>query len=152
MFDFDTFLEGIRNYGNKAAGCDHWLMAEWAMMPRAVLGPLYHLLVEVRQAGTWPLQIIINLVALLGKPDGGTRGIGLTPMLVRAHDRGAGKLVGQWQEEMLFEIFKGGARRTPSVLEAKRHLPQRSSLGKATPETYETPSGGVCEAPAPNRR
>ena len=95
--EFDDFIKSLKGYGRRARAVDHWSMGEWAGLPEPVLWPLYSLMLDVKELRTWPWQIFLILVALLGKPGGGDRGIGLTPMLARAFDRAISYDIKDWQ-------------------------------------------------------
>ena len=38
---------------------------------------------ECQQLATWPVQMMVNLMPLLGKPDGGERCVAQSPVLYR---------------------------------------------------------------------
>ena len=88
----------IRSYPKKKSlGIDHWSVAELAALPEAILDDFVDVLNDIAKAGMWPRQMHLNLVALLGKPGGGERGIAKTPMLYRMWSRIVQKEVRDWE-------------------------------------------------------
>ena len=88
----------IRSYPKeKSLGIDHWSVAELAALPESILDNFVDVLNGIAEAGMWPRQMHLNLVALLGKPGGGERGIAKTPMLYRMRSRIVQKEVRDWE-------------------------------------------------------
>ena len=57
------------------------------VLPVHVADELAEVLNECQQMATWPVQMMVNLMPLLGKPGGGERCVAKTPMLYRTWNR-----------------------------------------------------------------
>ena len=64
-------------------GVDWWEVDHLKSMPYEVAQSFAILLNCVEEKLAWPVQILLNLIVLMGKPNGGVRPIALMPMLYR---------------------------------------------------------------------
>eukprot|EP00969_Alexandrium_andersonii_P312987 13829331-Alexandrium_andersonii.AAC.1 len=98
--EFGSFRRAIAKFkNNEAAGVDHWSPAQLRSLPLQSLQALHGIVERARQDLELPLQARTNVVAMLAKPKGGERPIGLMSMfyrLVAKVDRFATVL--QWEE------------------------------------------------------
>ena len=82
--DLVSLRSAIASYPDKKAkGVDMWLMATLQKLPDDALEGLLDVLNMAHSTLLWPLQLLINLMALIPKPQGGERPIAKTPMLYR---------------------------------------------------------------------
>ena len=66
-------------------------------LSRELLLLLVQILMRCEAEGQWPDSVALILIALLPKPDGGYRPIGLVPLLPRVWMRARKDLVSQWE-------------------------------------------------------
>lgn len=82
--DVEKFRAVALAYGSrKSRGSDHWSAKELAALPGELLGKICSLLDECVSSGVWPIQLLTNLMPILGKPSGGERCVAKTPVLYR---------------------------------------------------------------------
>ena len=91
---------------------DHTGLGWGGMHPRVltrISKPLLRWVVAVltccEKAGLWPEEIALVLIALLPKPDGGLRPIGLLPWLPRLWARARREVVAEWEQQTFREYL-----------------------------------------------
>ena len=62
-------------------GIDWWEVEHLKSMPQEMAHAYALLLNCIEEKIAWPVQILLNLIVLMGKPNGGVRPIALMPML-----------------------------------------------------------------------
>jgi hypothetical protein len=67
----------------KGLGCDQWQLRLWASLPPEAMDMLKSIVNGIEQSLLWPLQCLLTYIALIDKPDGGERPIGLTASLYK---------------------------------------------------------------------
>ncbi len=82
-----------------------------ARLTSSLLRRLVTVILAAERLGRWPSSIALVLIALLPKPDGGLRPIGLMPMLVRLWSRVRRSVAVQWELANARPYFYGGPRR-----------------------------------------
>ena len=60
---------------------------------------LADLLNSIEQKCAWPIQVLINIIVLMGKPQGGVRPIALMPMIYRIWTKIRKPLLVEWEYE-----------------------------------------------------
>ena len=73
--EVETAIEGLRN--SRGLGLDHWAPLEWKRLPPKAVSRLGDSLRDAERRCTVPLQVLCQLMALMGKPSGGDRTIAL---------------------------------------------------------------------------
>ena len=68
---------------NTAIGLDHWETRWLRRMDDEAAEGMAHLLNTIETSIAWPIQTLMNIIVLMGKPQGGVRPIALMPMLFR---------------------------------------------------------------------
>ena len=84
-------------------------------MPDSVLLALIRVFLWAEELGRWPSGVAVVIVALLPKPDGGHRPIGLFPTLVRIWARLRKELSRQWERDHERPYFFAGAGKPATV-------------------------------------
>ena len=79
-------------------GVDQWSTGLWRHISEESVEGLVELFKEVERTLAWPPQVYFNYIALLSKPDGGERPIGLMPMLYRVWLRARRPALAEWEE------------------------------------------------------
>ena len=79
-----------RERKNAGLGGDAWSPEALALLPDEAWDDLASLLNQCEQTGTFPLQLLANVVALIPKPDEGERPITLLPYLIRLWGKARG--------------------------------------------------------------
>ena len=70
-------LMAARKYGKKKShGADHWGSDALGSMPNEIASDFVSVLNDAVSSDTWPAQLLVNAMPLLGKPSGG-RGVSL---------------------------------------------------------------------------
>ena len=64
----------------------------------SLLNLLVRIMVQCELAGTWPAMVALVLIALLPKPEGGYRPIGLIPFLPRLWMRARKGIASKWEQ------------------------------------------------------
>ena len=78
----EHFPMAARKYGKKKGhGADHWGSDELGSMPNEIASDFVGVLNDTVSSGTWPTQLLVNAMPLLGKPSGGERCVAKTPMI-----------------------------------------------------------------------
>ncbi len=68
----NRFQQAMKNYSDKKSrGADHWSPAESKALPVQAADKLAEVLNDGQRMATWPVQPMVILMPLLGKPDGG---------------------------------------------------------------------------------
>ena len=70
-------------YKKDTRGSDNWTCTELKALPDFAKSEIADALDKGIKSIAWPLQMLLNLMALLGKPNGGDRTVSKTPMLYR---------------------------------------------------------------------
>ena len=71
---------------NTALGVDFLDIAWLKRLPIEACKDIADILNEVEASGAWPLQSMMNIIVLMGKPAGGVRPIALMPIIYRIWD------------------------------------------------------------------
>ena len=94
----EEFLLAARKYGKKKShGADHWGSDELGSMPTEIAGDFVGVLNDAVSSGTWPTQLLVNAMPLLGKPSGGERCVAKAPMIYRIWCRCSRSRVAAWE-------------------------------------------------------
>ena len=94
---------------SKSTGADLWTVTELRELPLEVLEIFAEALNDCQDVGTWAAQLLFNLMTGIGKPGGGERFIGKTPMIYRAWSRARRPEILQWSSEHTSELDKAVA-------------------------------------------
>ena len=81
----------------KSHGADHWGSDELGSMPKEIASDFVGVLNDAVSSGTWPTQLLVNAMPLLGKPSGGERCVAKTPMIYRIWRRCSRSRVAAWE-------------------------------------------------------
>ena len=97
----DIFLDALRSASKsypdeKAQGIDHWSSNFIATLPNKLLQGLRDVLNCSQLFLCWPVQLMMNLITLIPKQQGGQRPIAKTPLLYRLWNRIRSQGVKQW--------------------------------------------------------
>ncbi len=84
--------------GKRAFGIDTFGPADYRRLPRAGRQRVVDCMNEIESEACWPWQVLLVLMALLPKPDGGMRTIALLAGLVRMWAKVRKAEVGIWVE------------------------------------------------------
>ena len=69
-----------RTRKGRGLGCDHWSPAELGQLPQCAIDDLAADITEAERMAAAPAQALLNIIALLDKPQGGDRPICLASM------------------------------------------------------------------------
>ena len=83
---------------NTTIGADHWETRELRALDDDAAEGFAKLLTRIEEEVAWPIQTLINLIVLMGKPKGGVRPIALMTMLYRLWSKIRGNEIRQWEE------------------------------------------------------
>ena len=79
-----VFKATARAYGTKRSnGSDHWAAKEFAALPFEIVECFTSLINDCVAMGIWPIQLLRNLMPVLGKPSGGGKCVAKAPILYR---------------------------------------------------------------------
>ena len=81
-------------------GCDSAHPRKFGWLSEEVLLGLASLLTMIEDSGIWPEQVSVILIALIPKPGGGKRPIGILPGLVRLWERVRRPIVQKWRAKV----------------------------------------------------
>eukprot|EP00974_Lingulodinium_polyedra_P030012 2891185-Lingulodinium_polyedra.AAC.1 len=84
---------------NTGIGCDDVPPKHYSLLSDEALGALIEFYEAVEENVSWPLGVFVNVMVRLGKPDGGSRLIGLLPTVMRIWGRLHRGEVMDWEEE-----------------------------------------------------
>ncbi len=104
-----SFLEEV------GLGWDCWHPRALQRLPRRLLVRLALLLMTAEVNGCWPEAILLNIIVLLRKPEGGYRPIGLMPTLIRLWSRARRSMALEWEQRHARQYFYAGAGRSATV-------------------------------------
>ena len=79
----DVLEASFRFKADTAIGCDMVEVAMWRNMSHHEASEIAQLLNMIEEAVAWPIQCLLNIIVLMGKPAGGVRPIALMPMIYR---------------------------------------------------------------------
>ena len=92
-------LEAARTFPVETGlGWDQWHPMVITRLSHSTLLLLVTILMQCEQTGDWPAGVALVLIALLPKPDGGFRPIGLLPTPLRLWMRARRKAARRWEE------------------------------------------------------
>ena len=95
----EELLEAARTFPTETGlGWDQWHPRVIERLSHSTLLLLVMILMECERTGVWPAGIALVLIALLPKPDGGFRPIGLLPTPPRLWMRARRKAARRWEE------------------------------------------------------
>lgn len=83
---------------NTALGIDLWDVKWLRSADDEMIKELTELLNFIEMVGTWPEQIMMNIIVLMGKPGGGVRPIALMPMLYRVWTKCRKGVIQEWDK------------------------------------------------------
>ena len=84
---------------NTALGVDFLDIAWLKRLPLEACGDIADLLNEVEVSGAWPMQALMNIIVLMGKPAGGVRPIALMPIIYRIWCRARRHTLIDWEKD-----------------------------------------------------
>ena len=84
---------------NTALGIDHWEGGFLRAMPEEFADRLATLLNRVEGVCAWPWSVLMSIITLMGKPNGGVRPIALLPMLYRQWTKARKPAIDLWDME-----------------------------------------------------
>ncbi len=90
-------------------GSDNSSPRAFTRLPRPTIEALCRLLMAVEVLGRWPQLLQLVLIALLPKPDGGRRPIGLFPTIIRLWMRSRSEIARRWEAANYRPGVFGGA-------------------------------------------
>ena len=109
-------MEAARTFPAKAGlGWDQWHPRVVERMSRCTLLLLAAVLIECERTGEWPAGVALVLTALLPKPDGGFRPVGLLPGPPRLWMRARRKAARRWEQRNQREWLYVGKRKGANV-------------------------------------
>ena len=82
---------------NTALGVDFLDIAWLKRLPIEACQDIADILNEVEASGAWPLQSMMNIIVLMGKPAGGVRPIALMPIIYRIWCRARRHTLIDWE-------------------------------------------------------
>ena len=95
-----VFKATARAYGTKRNnGSDHWAAKEFAALLLEIVECFTSLVNDCVAMGIWPIQLLMNLMPVLGKPGGGEWCVAKTPILYRLWRRCTRGLVRAWERQ-----------------------------------------------------
>ena len=106
----DTLDNVMRKLPVKAVGVDALTPLDIQCLPLEGRQGFCQLLEDVEQAGTWPTQLLGTIGALLPKPKGGERVIGLLPETAKIWSRARYRVTSSWSSGL--DAFWDTAERT----------------------------------------
>ena len=80
-------------------GADLWRVREWHVLPEEAKGMLTEILNQMEQSLIFPVQALLNVIAMMGKPSGGERPICLTTAIYRLYSRIRKTSVSTWEAD-----------------------------------------------------
>ena len=83
---------------DRKLGLDHWSPKEWRELPDDAIEGLIDILMLIEEKVALPVQILINLMALLPKPQGGDRAVTLASLLYVLWTTVRGEEFREWDE------------------------------------------------------
>ena len=99
-FTAEDLQRARRSYSDrKAKGIDGWAPGELKRLPLQVLKHFAVVLSSALQQGVWPTTLMCNVMAMLGKPQGGERCVAKSPLLYRAVCRIRKPVVAEWEKQ-----------------------------------------------------
>jgi len=113
--------QGLYGYPKDTKRIDARTATELRGLPKEAKEAIASAINQSYQHTSQPIQNLINLNPILGKPSGGTRTICKTPMLYRISLRSR-KEVANWEEEMTAEFDTSGKGKSALVAAAYRGL------------------------------
>ncbi len=123
--DHDVQYESMKKYPNKARGSDNQSAKEFIGYPRICREAQCSAMQEAYNLFVVPHQLLLTLSACMGKPGGGTRTIGLTPMWHRCFGK-FDTTVSDWEATHTQPYDKAGkgksALTTASLLNLKAEV------------------------------
>ena len=96
-----------------ASAPDGFHVRHFGLLSDQALGTLAQLLRLIEATGMWPSQVSQLIVALLAKPSGGFRPIGVFPGIYRLWMKSRGGLCMQWESSHELDCFAMGKHRSP---------------------------------------
>ena len=96
-----------------ASAPDGFHVRHFGLLSDQALGTLAQLLRLIEATGMWPSQVSQLIVALLAKPSGGFRPIGIFPGIYRLWMKSRGGLCMQWESSHELDCFAMGKHRSP---------------------------------------
>ena len=112
----DELLEACRTFPSETGlGWDLWHPRVIERLSRSTLLLLVAILMECENTGEWPSGVALVLIALLPKPDGGYRPIGLLPTPPRLWMRARRKVARSWEELNSRELLYAGKGKGANV-------------------------------------
>lgn len=121
VFDSHMLDSGAAHYPNDTKGSDKWTGIEVRSLPIESKIRISRAINSSHIKAVQPLQNLINLNAMLGKPGGGARTICKTPMLYRLPLRARGD-VADWEELMTGDFDTSGKGKSALIAAAYRNL------------------------------
>jgi len=119
--DLDTYEEGLKGYAKDTRGIDSWTATELRELPVERKKLMAAAMEKVFTKLAQPVQSLINLNPVLGKPSGGTRTVYKTPMTYRISLR-ARTDVAEWEEQMEQPFDTSGKGKSALMAAAYRGL------------------------------
>jgi len=113
--------QGLYGYPKDTKGIDNWTATELRGLPKEAKDAISYAINQTYQLTAQPIQNLINLNPILGKPSSGTRTICKTPMLYRISLR-ARKEVADWEHYMTADFDTSGKGKSALVAAAYRGL------------------------------
>ena len=83
VIEFDKYIHTLKRYHKDSKGVDSWTCSILTQLPETCLRDFWGATNLAYSKAANPHQSLVSLNPLLGKPNGGTRTICLTPMLYR---------------------------------------------------------------------
>lgn len=127
----------LPSYTQESTGSNHFTATDVALLPLPSLQHVAGLFNKWPTLGTFPPQLLLNVVALLGKPQGGERGIALTPIFYRLWCRIRKPHIADWETTHTgdWDFASRGKRASDSAmlraLVTELHLHEKRPVGAA---------------------
>ena len=109
----ESFQTAAKSYPDKKVkGIDAWSTRFLATIPHHLRQGFVSLLNSVQLQMFWPIQMLLNLMSLIPKPQGGQRPIAKTPMLYRIWSIIRATIVKHWAEDTVDDFDYAVAKRS----------------------------------------
>ena len=104
-FTVEDLLSAAKSYPDKKAmGIDFWRTAVFRVLPPEALQSLANVVDSSFKILQWPVQMLLNLMALIPKTAGGERPIAKTPLLYRLSNVWSMPVLREWGEANVAEF------------------------------------------------
>lgn len=120
-FDTDKYDKGLKGYKKNTRGIDTWTSTELSSLPKEGKVLMADGMEKPLKKMAQPIQNLINLNAMLGKPSEATRTVCKTPMLYRITLRSRNN-VAEWEDEETGDFDTPGKGKSALIAAAYRGL------------------------------